>query len=312
MANMWRASVGRMALVGLAVVLGGCVPGTPTPNGTVDAGDIVIVQTPSGVTDACVEPSQAKATGTLTRTVEDTATSFAVTLTLSAPLCSPLQVKAAIYVMPAGGGAWPQTLGVVKPFVLEEAGTTTITFAKRCVAVQFDVLTGDTPKTISPDFVMHGPLLFPDTSIQYNGQSGCIAPTTTTSTTSTTTSTTSTTSTTTSTTTTSTTTSTTSTTVPQQSVWCSPGFWKNNPNAVAATGVDMSQKYLPLGGPALNSKPGFTTDPTLDEVLHTPNVYGGEAGNYVADLLSTAHPLVNFTGTRVEDSCPLSADASNN
>lgn len=39
--------------------------------------------------------------------------------------------------------------------------------------------------------------------------------------------------------------------------------------------------------------------------------YGGEAANLVADILSGAHPLVNFSGTRFEDSCPLDADESN-
>jgi hypothetical protein len=73
----------------------------------------------------------------------------------------------------------------------------------------------------------------------------------------------------------------------------------------------MGQKYNGLGGPALNSKPGYPTDPTLQQVLDNPSAYGGEAGNFVADILSAAHPLVNYTGSR-SDSCPLPADASTN
>jgi hypothetical protein len=47
------------------------------------------------------------------------------------------------------------------------------------------------------------------------------------------------------------------------------------------------------------------TDPTLWQVLQAPQWYGGDAFNAVGDLLSGAHPDVNFGGERVEDSCPL-------
>ena len=87
--------------------------------------------------------------------------------------------------------------------------------------------------------------------------------------------------------------------------WCSPGFWRNNPGAVAETGVDMSQSYNALFDPDLAG------DPTLQEVLDSPQIYGGEAMNNVADFLSQAHPGVDFQGDRVEDSCPLSADEAN-
>lgn len=50
---------------------------------------------------------------------------------------------------------------------------------------------------------------------------------------------------------------------------------------------------------------GATTNPTLWEVLQAPQWYDGDAFNAVGDLLSAAHPDVNFTGERVEDSCPL-------
>jgi hypothetical protein len=65
----------------------------------------------------------------------------------------------------------------------------------------------------------------------------------------------------------------------------------------------MTQSYNDLFDPDL------TGDPTLAEVLASPQTYGGEAMNNVADLLSAAAGL---TGPRVEDSCPLDADESNN
>jgi hypothetical protein len=98
--------------------------------------------------------------------------------------------------------------------------------------------------------------------------------------------------------------------------WCSPGFWMNNPLRVEQTGVDMSQYFLnvfddfvlSLSGNA--RRQGATDNPTLQEVLDNPGWYGGEAFNLVGDLLSDAHDDVDFQGDRVEDSCPLSADAS--
>lgn len=93
--------------------------------------------------------------------------------------------------------------------------------------------------------------------------------------------------------------------------WCSPGFWKNNPGAVAETGVNMAQFYNALFDPDVNgTKKGGVANPTLQQVLDNPQIYGGEAFNNVGDLLSAAHPDVNFTGERVEDSCPLDADES--
>jgi hypothetical protein len=100
--------------------------------------------------------------------------------------------------------------------------------------------------------------------------------------------------------------------------WCSPGFWRNNPLAVAETGVDMSQTYFSVFGEAPERSPqgvrqGAPTDPTLQQVLDNPQWYGGEAFNNVGDLLSHHHPDVDFDmdeDERTEDSCPLSADAS--
>ncbi len=102
--------------------------------------------------------------------------------------------------------------------------------------------------------------------------------------------------------------------------WCSPGFWRNSPiaagEAAAAGGYALSELYSAhfdaLTG--MNQRTldrlGLPTDPTLQQVLDYPQAYGGPAFNNVGDKLSGAHPDVNFTGERVEDSCPLSADAS--
>lgn len=77
--------------------------------------------------------------------------------------------------------------------------------------------------------------------------------------------------------------------------WCSPGFWKNSPLQAEATAKLDTEGRLPAN---------------WQDILANPQVYGGEAANAIADILSDLHPDVNFTGERVEDSCPLSADAS--
>ena len=97
--------------------------------------------------------------------------------------------------------------------------------------------------------------------------------------------------------------------------WCSPGFWSNNPLRVAQTGVVMGQLYNDLFEPVeLNPRrirDGVNPNPTLQMVLDAPQDYGGDAFNNVGDLLSIAHEEVNFDGKhRIENSCPLSADAS--
>ena len=111
---------------------------------------------------------------------------------MTAPLCSRINVIAAIYQMPGNGVAWPQTLLETAPFTLREPGVTEVIFAKTCTPAQFDVITGATPPVISPLGPWHGPLLFPfdtSTSLQWFG----CGPTTSTSTTSTSSSTTTTT-----------------------------------------------------------------------------------------------------------------------
>jgi hypothetical protein len=94
--------------------------------------------------------------------------------------------------------------------------------------------------------------------------------------------------------------------------WCSPGYWRqaHHLESWAATGISPDELYsahfgaVTLGKKA--QKDGAPLNPTLWEVLQSPQWYGGGAFNNVGDLLSGAHPDVNFLGERVEDSCPLS------
>ena len=53
--------------------------------------------------------------------------------------------------MPGNGVAWPQTFVTSRGFSLQEPGVTEIVFTRGCEPVQFDVVVGDTPTTISPD-----------------------------------------------------------------------------------------------------------------------------------------------------------------
>jgi hypothetical protein len=93
--------------------------------------------------------------------------------------------------------------------------------------------------------------------------------------------------------------------------WCSPGYWRqaHHLGSWAATGISPDERYSTyFGNISLSKKAqreGATSDPTLWEVLQSPQWYGGEAFNNVGDLLSGAHPDVAFDGERVEDSCPL-------
>jgi hypothetical protein len=81
--------------------------------------------------------------------------------------------------------------------------------------------------------------------------------------------------------------------------WCSPGFWKNNYGAWEPTG------YTPTSDDPVTGK-------TFGYILANPKTYA-KTGDFerIADILSTAHPDVDFSGDRVADSCPLSADEAN-
>ncbi|MGD7036083.1 hypothetical protein [Methylotuvimicrobium buryatense] len=94
--------------------------------------------------------------------------------------------------------------------------------------------------------------------------------------------------------------------------WCSPGYWRqeHHYDSWAVTGYAPSDLFSVALGyyPKLSKlgvRDGATANPTLGQVLNAPQYYGGDAFNAVGDLLSGAHPDVNFSGERVEDSCPL-------
>jgi hypothetical protein len=94
--------------------------------------------------------------------------------------------------------------------------------------------------------------------------------------------------------------------------WCSPGYWRqeHHLDSWTATGYDPYDSFKNAIGYAptlskLGQKVGATADPTLFQVLSAPQYYGGDAFNAVGDLLSKAHPDVDFLDERVEDSCPL-------
>ena len=141
--------------------------------------NITVTQTPSAVQGPCTFPLFA-----LSNSVGGDAQTFVLRVTASAPLCSPIDATAAIYKMPGNGVAWPQQLVETKNVRIAAAGVTEIVFKKTCEAVQFDVINGATPQTISPTGPYHGPLLFPfdlNTSRQWWGSS-CPDPSTTTTT----------------------------------------------------------------------------------------------------------------------------------
>lgn len=93
---------------------------------------------------------------------------------------------------------------------------------------------------------------------------------------------------------------------PNPNNWCSPGYWRNHPAAWEATGISPTENYTDYFDASTLSKKASNKNPTLGEVVQAPQTYGGEAFNNVGDLLSAAHPDVNFEGERTEDSCPLS------
>ena len=99
---------------------------------------------------------------------------------------------------------------------------------------------------------------------------------------------------------------------PPNDQWCSPGYWRqeHHIDSWEATGYHTyDSSYDALGYYPTLSNLGelanATKDPTLLQVLISPQYYGGDAFNAVGDLLSEAHPDVNFNNIRVEDSCPL-------
>jgi hypothetical protein len=207
-ARRGRAAVG--AVVAVAALLAGLVGLLPTlpvaaddaadPPEDPPAGSITVTQAPDEEqTEDCVPGPDA-----LSRSIDNGEEAFTLVITSQRP-CSPITAHAVAYAMPGFPVAWPQTLVEKQTFVIDFNGTTTVSFAKGCDPVQFDVVTGATPDTITPVGPFHGPLLFPfdtATALQWWGSDDCEPPppppgdevttTTTTTTTSTTTTTTST------------------------------------------------------------------------------------------------------------------------
>ncbi len=88
---------------------------------------------------------------------------------------------------------------------------------------------------------------------------------------------------------------------PAITTWCSPGFWKNHEELWTAF---LGVKYASIGSwrAPLSSKAGAGADPTLQQVVENPQIYGGPATNSVADYLSN-----KFFGTKIGsgvESCP--------
>lgn len=160
----------RALALALAVLAAAALLALPATAGAQDLdqpSSVEVEFTPSGETGPCRDPFFA-----LSNTVADTPETFVLRVTVAAPLCYPLEAAAAIYEMPGDGEAWPQTLAERLDFTLSEPGVLVVTFTKGCGAAQFDVLTGETPETISPLGPWHGPLLFPfdtGTTLQYEG-----------------------------------------------------------------------------------------------------------------------------------------------
>jgi len=84
--------------------------------------------------------------------------------------------------------------------------------------------------------------------------------------------------------------------------WCSPGFWKNNGRNLWTAYHDKLYLSLDPAGAPLSKKAGAGANPTLLQVIDSPNTYGGPATNSVADFLSNL-AFGTPIGSGVE-SCP--------
>lgn len=126
------------------------------PAAASDGSHITVTQTPVSTQSPC-----APALVSLSHRVLSDADTFVLRVTAAAPLCTPIEATAAVYSMPGNGVAWPQKLLESTRFTLSAAGLTEITFRRPCTPVQFDVINGETPATISLADQRHGPMLFP-------------------------------------------------------------------------------------------------------------------------------------------------------
>jgi hypothetical protein len=81
---------------------------------------------------------------------------------------------------------------------------------------------------------------------------------------------------------------------PPSTLWCSPGFWKNQGFGLWAPAHDLLYNNLitwpnapqSFANPATPPKKGGSTNPTLAQVISNPSQYGGPATNNVADYIS--------------------------
>lgn len=86
---------------------------------------------------------------------------------------------------------------------------------------------------------------------------------------------------------------------PRGGEWCSPGYWRQ-PHHLDSWPVSTDTLYNDV-----IASPSVRGNPTLLQVLQSPQTYKGRAFNAAGDYLSAQSPDVDFDGTRVEDSCPL-------
>ncbi|MFV0317485.1 MAG: hypothetical protein ACK5O2_11080 [Microthrixaceae bacterium] len=147
-----------MALAVAIVSLGGSAGGQ-------EAGKIISI-------DYAAAPSQgdgcASREDSMSMAKQTTAESYSFVVTVATDLCSPVPATAVAYAMPDNRSwPWPQRLLESEAVTFEEAGVYTISFAKACDPIQFDLVTGATPELIDPFGAHHGPLVFPHTD-QYN------------------------------------------------------------------------------------------------------------------------------------------------
>jgi hypothetical protein len=66
-------------------------------------------------------------------------------------------------------------------------------------------------------------------------------------------------------------------------IWCSPGYWKNNSEPWALTGYSPTDDYNSTSCGMTNPVSG---NPTLLQVVSSPQTYGGAAVNCVGQLLT--------------------------
>jgi hypothetical protein len=96
-----------------------------------------------------------------------------------------------------------------------------------------------------------------------------------------------------------------------QTLWCSPGFWKNAlDGAWLKTGYARTDSYNATSCGTSNPVPGT---PSLQDVLNSPQTYGGAAFNCVGQLLTNTlcggghlNPNCPNADTSIcPDACPL-------